>query len=496
MWASRFQSCSANIVLSIRIIVERTWILSGTPASGLLAVELGANGLGVDQNASSDRILEARRTDFTLTQECKDLESLRKIVTGFLDMRPWANRAGEDIADWHRYIMPYKNGQRKPASLRNILTSLFIRHTYNDIEADLALPPLHQRVVYLEPSHNDKLTQNAFALQLIVNSITSERQDSDYMFHSKNRGVLSQLINNLRQSGFFWTGFKVEDLESTLQIAIKYLDQKISSGTTWESPDRYLLSNAIEAGKTILRSHSWKAFSELNEMGIYVDNFPKRCRAAWSLISNQGREPLLMGITQVAKVQTWVNNHLYQTEDDLLAQLDVLGRKTMDKVRQGIDRSQHFQDEDTSLMHSARTKGEQQNGVRQRQPARKQPKLTERFTVSKAKPALGLSTNSKKGLEGGEPGKTFGSIMKPNDTRTKSTAFESSSEFAQSTLRGTASAKMTYLVDRIWNLHTEEKIIVFYEGDHIAYYIAQALDILGVRYLIYTRTLDLALKSA
>ena len=479
--------------MSSRIIVERTWILSGTPASGLLAVELGASGVGLSQHTNSSDLLEARRTDSTFLQEWKDLESLRKIVTGFLNIKPWANRAGEDTADWQKYVMPHKTGQRKPTSLRNILNSLFIRHTHHDIEADLALPPLHQRVVYLEPSFNDKLTQNAFALQLIVNSVSSERQDSDYMFHKKNRGALSQLLNNLRQSGFYWTGFRVQELHNTLHEAGKYRDKKLSRDPNWNSPDRVILEKAIDAGEQIVSSRVFKIFAEVHEMGIWIDRFPQKCRAAWSLVSWEGDGPLLTGMTQVAKAQTWVNSHLYENDDDLVAHLSVLGKKNMEKLWQDLNDAPHDP-------HCVGASDElQEKDGKGRRPAFKQPKITERFTVSKAKPTVShFSSPGKKnggGSDSQQPRRASDSILKSNSTTTNDSAI-SYSEISRSTIRGTASSKLTYLIDRIWTLQKEEKILVFYEGDHIAYYIAQALDLLGVRYLIYTRTLDLALKSA
>ena len=74
--------------------------------------------------------------------------------------------------------------------------------------------------------------------------------------------------------------------------------------------------------------------------------------------------------------------------------------------------------------------------------------------------------------------------------------FPPGSPLARSAISGAASAKLSYLLDRVIALHLDEKILIFYEGDHIAYYIAQALDLVDVRYLIYTRTLSLERQNA
>jgi hypothetical protein len=72
---------------------------------------------------------------------------------------------------------------------------------------------------------------------------------------------------------------------------------------------------------------------------------------------------------------------------------------------------------------------------------------------------------------------------------------DSSSPLASASIVSTASAKLSYLMDRILANHKDEKILVFYEADNVAYYIAQALECLGIKYLIYAKSLDTARRS-
>jgi superfamily II DNA or RNA helicase len=60
---------------------------------------------------------------------------------------------------------------------------------------------------------------------------------------------------------------------------------------------------------------------------------------------------------------------------------------------------------------------------------------------------------------------------------------------------GTTSAKLSYLTSQILKYQEEEKILVFYEGDNIAYYIAQMLELLHIKHEIYAKSLAAALKS-
>ena len=423
------------------------------------------------------------------------------MTTGFLDVKPWSNSKHEDPASWSQYISPLKDGRRKPVSLRNLLNSVFVRHRIEDVEADVQLPPLYNRVVYLEPSWHDKLSQNAFIVTLIANAVTSERTDEDYMFHPKNRPALHQLINNMRMSNFYWTGFPTEEISKTLQVSCKYLEGHASLGPQSYTADHALLNHAIMSGEAILASPSFKVFSELHEMGVYIDDLPKEIQSIWSLVPREESGPTLLGVTQLCKAQKYVDTHLYE-DKQLLDGLKNTGKSIMDKTWQELHRTQeadHERETLTAQAHKVASDTSRSAKKRKRTPIG-QPKLTESFTVSKARRTLGSPRikDSKNGHtklqaspEGSQP--PLKSVLKSSKTITP---LDQNSCLYHSTLAGTASSKLSYLLDRVSVLHKEEKILIFYEGDHIAYYIAQAFDLIDVRYLIYTKSLDLALKSA
>ena len=325
----------------VKLRVERRWSVSGTPSSGLLGVEVGSAAYGASEGetASNAQMLETRKKELGFLHECKDLDSLRVMITGFLDVKPWSNSKHEDPANWSQYITPLKDGRRKPSSIRNLLNSVFVRHRIEDVEADVQIPPLHNRVVYLEPSWQDKLSQNAFLITLITNAVTSEREDSDYMFHPKNRPALHQLINNMRMSNFYWTSFSTEELSKTLQVSRNYLKENAGQEPRSYTADHALLHDAIMAGELILASSSFRSFSEFHEMGIYVDNLPIDLRRIWSLVPTAESALALFGATQLSKAQKYVDTHLYE-EQQLLNGLRNMGRSVVDRTSQGLHRTQ------------------------------------------------------------------------------------------------------------------------------------------------------------
>lgn len=133
--------------------VERRWVVSGTPAAGLLGMEVD---LAANETHSNESNLAVLRNASPLGQEQRDLIKLGSLVTDFLNLKPWANARNKDFASWHTHMMPDKSGRRK-RSLRLVLESLVVRHRLEDVGKDLVLPPLYNRVVY----HQVSLTSSA-----------------------------------------------------------------------------------------------------------------------------------------------------------------------------------------------------------------------------------------------------------------------------------------------------------------------------------------------
>ena len=495
-----------------KLHVDRKWIISGTPASGLFGVEVGNATCETCEDALQVRhgdLLEARRKESACSQERRDLEKLGLIVTGFLQLKPWANSKDEDCASWQKYIMPYDDGRRKVKSLKALLESLVVRHRIEDVEADIHLPPLHNQVIYLQPCWHDKLSINLFILTLAANAVTSERTDEDYMFHTRNRRPLNLLIANLRQSGFYWTSFVPEDITQTVKVSQAYLDKQPSPSSGCSEMDRRLLQQAIETGDIAVNSATWRSIANLHEMGMYVERFPDEACHAWSMIPARDdksiNSPLLIGASQLIKAQTWADSHLY--ESDPVQSLTTLGTSTMQKLWQTVSRQAAEAIPDSPGAEKDKHKGR----VPKKQPGievRGAPKLTEKQTVSRAKAGLnprGSEDTQFPQKDRGDCGRSskiggpkpiLKSALRISAPNNAPGIIPSDSPLAGSKIIGTASAKLSYLLDQVTALHQHEKTLIFYDGDHIAYYIAQAFDLLGIRYLIYTRTLSLARQNA
>ena len=435
-----------------KIQVERRWVVSGTPSTGLYGVEVSlasqeeAVSEGDLPDASSTLLHSRRKTGDAINNELKDLEKLRLIVTGFLDVKPWSNSRGDDIASWTKYVKTIDDkGPHKSPSLRATLQSLVVRHRLPIVHQEVPLPKLHNKVVYLEPTFYDKLSINLFLFGLAVNAVTSERQDQDYMFHPRNRKHLSATISNLRQAGFWWAGSEM-DIATTVDIAFRYLDKHRDK---MSASDLELLKHGIRIGMMALGSGSRNAFVNFQELGVYVKNFPSHARHMWALEPSMAdSEPLLLGISQARMAQKFVTSHM-DSEDpgEGLAGAGIKARLELDERARGAGPVR------VSAPSSLSTS-----------PRKRTATTTNSVGNSAAPSDSNISTKG-------------GGVLSPE------------SPLAQTSLVGTTSAKLSYLLSRVMELHKEEKIIIFYDSANSAFWIAEGLDVLGINFRIYAGTL-------
>ncbi|KAK5958302.1 hypothetical protein OHC33_000144 [Knufia fluminis] len=454
-----------------KMFIERRWVVSGTPSSNLHGVEVGLasaeSNLNAQSTASPDAFgsaLKQRRAPSTQDSEAKDLERLRLIVVNFLKLQPWANKKGEDMADWKTYLAPRTNEHAKRYSmpaLREVMQTLIVRHRIQDVECDLTLPSLHNKVVYLEPSYHDKLAINQFIMVLVSNYVTSEREDEDYMFHPRNRGKLTTLINNLGHATFYWVGFTEQNVRDTLDVSDNYLSKSIDKVS---DNDGLLLTEALQNGERALSDAAWRAFSTMHEMGVYVGKFPEQAKASWALDGISG-EPLLLGTTQAREVQKHVQSRVAKQPSN----------PTRDLARHG-----------TNIMNAVRNKAEEDLRQRQKQKLGTEQKDVG-TTESPAKRApTNISTPSKSAVRT--------NVSEPSESRDGEHPIISTVKLPESEVLGFASSKLTYLCDKLMS-HPDEKAIIFYNNNNTAFFTAEALELLRIPFLIYANTLSVQKRA-
>lgn len=519
------------------------WIISGTPTKGLYGIDVASgkssrsstprskspkpsdsilhdgppqfskNVPSVNSSTSSTKALSQSQIEKVYAHERKDIEKLGNIATTFLKIKPWSNsQEDDDPASWAHYVMQPRHGGKSRGStdcLRKTLESMIIRHRPGDVIKDVTLPPLQHEFVYLDGSLQNKLSLNMFAMMIITNAVTSERKDADYFFHHRQRKNLLQLVSNLRQSSFFWSGFETEHVQSTVNNAKKFLEERKVPVT---AEDENLLLEAIKIGEIFLSNNIAQLIGKYHEMPMYIDNeWDKEVRKAWAL-DDDDRNPTLIGATLVRSAQKFVESQLYKS--DPMEGLIEYGTKSMEVAlklqapRPPIDPTAARRGNSLKRPRAVQVAPELAGGVTVgdgSSPRKKSRTSSSRNSTASSELLINATSSRTKltqkpnfesaGVQADSlieaPKSALKQLPRPDIAGTLSP----DSPLISASIASTASVKLSYLMDRIVDHQATEKIIVFYEADNVAYYIAQALECLGIQHLIYAKSLHSARRS-
>lgn len=488
--------------------------------------------LDIDQNDPAtlrQSAIEQRRLFSNSDESTKAAKALGLLASNFLMVRPWCDSGAEGKLDWDEYSYRHEHQYRKTYSgfsscFLRTLEGLVVKTRPEDVDKDIVLPPMRHRVVYLKPCWFDKMTANLFIQVLRANAITSERSDVDYLFHKNSVKARHSLIRNLRQSNFTWTGFSLSDVTSTIETASKYL-AKDDKKCSLEDVQSLLESSQIVS--KLVASDGWIALSKAHEVGLAIEDWPAASEEAFALAYPV--RPTMVGITQLLDGQLHVDSQLLM--DDPTASLDLVGQAAKAKViamAEAEDITNESKDRAPNEAQLTKT-GLPSSCVGGPQPltSRRASAITSRTSPKKLGNTEPRSTSqyfTTPASSGDiEPGSTsqhstaatpLGNSEPRSPSQHSSTsaplvrlkkrkltlADETADLPADSPLHntrvvGTTSAKLTYLLDKIVEHQATEKIIVFYEGDNAAFYIAQCLEMLYINHRIYARTLDNTRRS-
>lgn len=435
----------SNLLLVIESLrFSSRWIVTGTPAQGLI---------GVNEH---ENLRDAAHAYISSKQETKDLERIGAMAALYLKARPWANSAaesGDTPADWAVYVMqPHHSTKSRGLSdcLRLTLNSLIVRHKISEVGE--LLPPVEERVVVLDGSYQDRLSLNIFSMMIVLNSVQSQRTDRDYFFHPKQRRALLELVHNLRQSSFFGGSFyTASELRKSITTAEEFLREKRVS---INEEDDILLREAIAFGHVAVDNEIRNLSNQFHEIPVHVAGFPGSAGEAWSLDNKDG-DPVLTDATMLSALQRVLRRNL----DDPTALNALFNGGLIEEGR--AQRSKALEVE-----NAPQTTAKNDNA---------------RSTVLAGNTKLGDSRSPRKH----RPSSSVPTLDTPNSSTTdKDKAVEDREippSLAQTRLVATSSAKLTYLLDSITKYQEEEQIIVFYDNENIAWYIAGMLDVVSNR---------------
>lgn len=445
----RLSSIKTDLLQALEAIhINARWIITGTPAKGLF---------GMEKNSDANTSL----AESSAMQEIEDLKRIGSIATFYLKARPWSNTIHSHrgtLADWKTYVI-----EGRKECLASTLNSLIIRHRLSEISH--MLPAVDSRVIRLEGSYQDKLSMNLFSMMIIFNAVQSQRTDQDYFFHQKNRKSMLELVHNLRQAVFFGGSFfSAMEIHKSVETAESFLGQEV---VPVDESDKALLNSAIQFGRTASHNKIKAAANAYHEMPIYIEHFPAGSATAWSMDHATGGGPMctnwkLMIVAQKALrpflaykvgLNTYLNGHSFILQGQ--AAQDTAIRDAKPLLSTKTDRNA-----DKTLAGNTR--------------------LGEDHVNPRRGPLAAVKLN--------ETG-----IATPPQTPEEDV--EIPAPLAETQLISTVSAKLSYLIDAITMYQKEEQIIVFYDNDNIAWYLAGILEMLQIHHLIYAKGISVARRA-
>ncbi|KAK9472340.1 P-loop containing nucleoside triphosphate hydrolase protein [Dipodascopsis tothii] len=421
------------VMLAGALRVDRRWAVTGTPVPGLVGATVG---LGERRGGRPSR-----------TALAADLARLGHLVADFLRAEPWTSAPGW----WQKYCSgPFVDGGAA-GNVGRVLQQLMVRHRAADLRHEVAMPPLHHRVVRLAPSIHNAIAVNLFTAVVAVNAVSSERVDQDYLFHRANRLSLRRLVSNLQVSTFYWTGFSEDDVGHLVKVA----EESLARGG-YGPEDVRLLEQSLAAARGALANAGWLRMARFHEMEYLVGGLPAAARAAYRL--GEDREPAVLVGPQLIHAQRRVAELAGpDVGDDVLdAALARDGRRFSRRSAGGTAPAPPAADLLPIPSNRAGRGGEKRE--------RRGDRRTDRGRHALAKQAEPLPDSTEAALAGG-------------------------SAYRAAATLGTCSSKLSYLVSRLRELAGAEKSIVFYEYDDVAYFIGEALEIAHVRHCFYTTSL-------
>ncbi|CAM1506807.1 Fc.00g064480.m01.CDS01 [Cosmosporella sp. VM-42] len=431
------------------------WIVTGTPSHGLFGTGSQKATSGEPQRNQQQITTTSSTNATSVEMERKDLERIGSITTLYLKARPWANvdrryGDGDYTADWNVYLMLPKHTSKSHGRgdcLRTTLNQLIIRHQFSEM-GDL-LPPVDEKVVVLDGSYQDQLSLNIFSMMIIFNSVQSQRTDQDYFFHPKQKRSLLQIVQNLKQASFFGGSFfTFEEIEKSVQTAEDFLrDKKVPVSPE----DEHLLRQAIKVGHVAMGNRLRLLSNQFHEMPVSVKDFPSGAGQSWSLDGETG-DPVCSSASMLLALQKLISKSASNPE----ALNSLLNGQL---IQEGLN--------ERDKMMLAQSKEDK-------------PK-------AKAKESKTLAGNTKLGNDS-PPKKRSHGVKGPNSKdEINPNTFLGPLELTK--IISTVSAKLSYLIDSIVKYQDDEKILVFYENDNVAWYLASMLDVLQIQHLIYAKGL-------
>ncbi|KAJ6501924.1 P-loop containing nucleoside triphosphate hydrolase protein [Mycena sanguinolenta] len=472
--------------------VERRWIVTGTPTTNLLGLNLGKtiNEDVAATPAEASEVLPSRTPSEIQGPETVDVDDDDDPFTA---PRVWTSNDGEDLTKFGNMIAHFVGVPQLLANskifgthvskplldsrgplpgavevLMQLMSSVMFRHRVADVELEVKLPPVTQELVLLDLDPLVVKSYNALQAIIAVNAVTSERKDLDYMFHSKNGEWLQEAVENMSQL-MFW---RVDDNLYNSGELLRTADEKMKKLSPATSPeDIQLMNDAFHHLKIAADDPLWCALQNHEDVPFRVYDLKQPVFEAWTRTTHSPDPDHTLysqccGYIHPDRLRELKNHVLKQP---LISQ-DALITKGINVAEEDAKMKAFYLESLKRKRTSKSSHSQEDSGSRKATQAAKNAADTE--TMKKVEKELAaLSSDS--------------SPPARNDVHRPS-ALVAKSHIANTRLGCSASSKLNFIINEVLKYSATEKFLIFSDSPLSLAHISEALELLGVDYLRFT----------
>ncbi|KAJ7436218.1 P-loop containing nucleoside triphosphate hydrolase protein [Mycena latifolia] len=458
--------------------VERRWIVTGTPTTNLLGLNLGSKG-----NESFASLPEASAPSSPTPSEGFE-SSVADGSVAEISTRVWTRVDGKDLTDLgnmithfirvpqllanpqliHSHVKDALLDRRGPRIgsievLMQLMSSVMVRHRIADVEEEVILPPVTQELVLLDLDPLAIKSYNALQAAIAFNAVDSERKDKDYMFHPANVGALQLTVQNLSQLMFWHVDDNYYNADERLRDSEESIKKVIARSN---SEDARLFQAAIHHLRVAATDPLWRALQTHEDVPYRIYDLKRPIFEAWTRTAHciDPSDASCSGLIhpdRLLKLRRLILHQPLLSDESLVGQ----GQNT---AEQDAKQRQHYLE---SLKRKKGSKSEQSS-------SRKATHHTvDPSTVEAIKKHVAL-------------------ISEDLDTPIHTNEFDppsalvSKSPIANTRLGSSASSKLNYIVNEVLQYAPTEKFLIFSDSELSLAHIGEALQLIGVESLRFT----------
>ncbi|KAH7909861.1 P-loop containing nucleoside triphosphate hydrolase protein [Hygrophoropsis aurantiaca] len=446
---------SSNITGAINFFVRQLsiqskWIVTGTPTSNILGLNLGQQSDSTDaesppssehdfEQSSSESSTPALDNEGSVTRVWGkyEYENLRKLAHMIGDFLAVPQFKADPKSFGVNVISPLccNHGPRFGAIkvLSQVMEMVMVRHRVEDVERDVKLEPMTHEIILMDLDPFALKSYNAMQASIAINAIDSQRKDQDYIFHDRNAKALQNATDNISQS-LFWSASNIlYNVDQICREADEFLDHAIQRGVS--ESDMELLKQALTQARSAAEDKLWRAMQYHEDVPFQTSDMDSQVFEAWT------RGQLMLPSRDLNLIHA---NRLVELRD---------------QVRKRPLASTIFMVTQGNLIN------EQERRIRSDVQTKKM--------VTEVNIELGIAPSKAHDVD------EIGEITADPQT-------SNMSPLSGVRVRGSLSTKLNYVLNEVLKHSRKEKFLIFSKSPLTLAHVAEGLSLVEVKYLRYT----------